>query len=86
MRAFLETRISQGAGANTALYFGCRSIKSDFFYADEWDSSRKEGARVEIAASRDQVDKVYVQDLIRRDKELVKEWVQDKRGHVYISG
>lgn len=88
MRAFLECRVAQGAAAaaNTSLYFGCRSAKSDLFYADEWDLMRKRGARVEVAASRDQREKIYVQDLIRRDKELVREWVQDRRGHVYISG
>lgn len=86
MRAFLEARVAQGAASDTSLYFGCRSTKSDLFYADEWAQLRGKGARVEIAASRDQAEKVYVQDLIRRDKALVKVWVQDRRGHVYISG
>lgn len=86
MRAFLEARVAQGAASNTSLYFGCRSVKSDLFYANEWDELRKKGARVEVAASRDQPEKVYVQDLIRRDKELVRDWVEDRRGHVYISG
>lgn len=86
MRAFLECRAAQGAASNTSLYFGCRSAKSDLFYANEWDHLRQKGARIEVAASRDQPEKVYVQDLIRRDKALVREWVQDRRGHVYISG
>lgn len=86
MRAFLEARAAQGGAANTALYFGCRSAKADLFYADEWARLRTRGARIEVAASRDQQEKVYVQDLIRRDKECIRDWIQDRRGHVYISG
>jgi len=47
---------------------------------------RNHGARVEVAASRDQEAKIYVQDLIKRDKVLIQEWVEKRRGHVYISG
>lgn len=86
MRAFLEYRVSQGAAANTTLYFGCRSAKADLYYAEEWEELRKQGVRVEVAASRDQESKIYVQDLIKRDKALIHEWVEKRRGHVYISG
>jgi sulfite reductase alpha subunit-like flavoprotein len=86
MRAFLESRVSEGAAENTSLYFGCRSAKADLYYADEWDDLRKRGARIEVAASRDQEAKVYVQDLIKRDNVLIKEWLGDRRGHLYISG
>jgi sulfite reductase alpha subunit-like flavoprotein len=86
MRAFLEYRIAQGAGPNTTLYFGCRSAKADLYYAEEWEAMRKQGVRVEVAASRDQEAKIYVQDLIKKDKDLIQEWVQQRRGHVYISG
>ena len=86
MRAFLEYRVSQGAAANTTLYFGCRSAKADLYYAEEWEELRKQGVRVEVAASRDQEAKIYVQDLIKRDKLLIQEWIEQRRGHVYISG
>ena len=86
MRAFLETRAAQGAAASTMLYFGCRSAKADLFFADDWDVLRKQGARVEVAASRDQPEKFYVQDLIRRDKALIRDWIETRRGHIYISG
>jgi NAD(P)H-flavin reductase len=86
MRAFLEYRISQGAASNTILYFGCRSAKADLYYADEWEVMRKQGVRVEVAASRDQESKIYVQDLIKRDRALIQDWVEQQRGHVYISG
>jgi len=86
MRAFLEYRVSQGAAANTTLYFGCRLAKADLYYAEEWEELRKLGIRVEVAASRDQDAKIYVQDLIKRDKALIQEWIEKRRGHVYISG
>jgi sulfite reductase alpha subunit-like flavoprotein len=86
MRAFLEYRVAQGAASNTTLYFGCRSAKADLYYAEEWEDMRKQGVRVEVAASRDQDAKIYVQDLIKRDKVLIQEWVWKRRGHVYISG
>ncbi len=71
---------------DTVLYFGCRSASSDLFSASEWAHYRKLGARIEVAASRDQTDKAYVQHLIRRDKAMIKEWIVDRRGYIYISG
>jgi sulfite reductase alpha subunit-like flavoprotein len=86
MRAFVEQRVNQGAADRTILYFGCRSASQDLYYKDEWAEYRKLGVRIEVAASRDQEEKIYVQDLIKRDKRLVNEWVNDKEGHLYISG
>ncbi|WWD21879.1 NADPH-dependent diflavin oxidoreductase 1 [Kwoniella shandongensis] len=86
MRAFIEVRVRQGAASNTAVYFGCRSKSSDCFYASEWEMYMEKGVKVEIAASRDQEEKIYVQHLIKRDKERIKEWIVDREGSVYISG
>jgi sulfite reductase alpha subunit-like flavoprotein len=68
------------------LYFGCRSASADLFYANEWEGYRAKGIRIEVAASRDQEEKVYVQHLIKRDKEMISDWLVDKKAHVYISG
>ena len=98
MRAFLEERVRQGAASRaypattllliigTILYFGCRSSSSDLYYKAEWDDYRARGVKVEVAASRDQQDKVYVQHLIKRDELLIRDWVVGQNGHVYISG
>ncbi|WVQ68745.1 NADPH-dependent diflavin oxidoreductase 1 [Kwoniella botswanensis] len=86
MRAFVETRVKQGAIENTALYFGCRSEYADFYFSDEWKKYGEMGVNIQIAASRDQEEKVYVQHLIKENKEEVQEWLVDKSGHVYISG
>ena len=77
---------SVSSHVDTILYFGCRSASSDHFYASEWHHYRKIGVRIEVAASRDQDEKLYVQHLIRRDAPLIKRWVVDRRGSVYISG
>ncbi|KAJ9116945.1 hypothetical protein QFC22_004603 [Naganishia vaughanmartiniae] len=86
MRAFAEERIRQGQGKNTVIYFGCRSKMHDFYYADEWDAMRKAGVTVRIAFSRDQDEKLYVQDLIKEDAKMIKEWIHDRKGNIYISG
>ena len=41
---------------------------------------------MEVAASRDQEDKVYVQHLVKRDEQLVREYIVKQKGHIYISG
>ena len=71
---------------DTTLYFGCRSSSSDLFYESEWSRYRELGVRIEVAASRDQEEKVYVQNLIKKDKALVKDWIVDRKGHLFISG
>lgn len=72
--------------ADTVLYFGCRSLSSDHYYASEWDRYRQEGARIRVAASRDGPDKVYVQDLIREDGEMLNDCITRKGAYVYICG
>jgi len=71
---------------DTILYFGCRSAESDLFYASEWEKYRSLGMKIQVACSRDQPEKIYVQDLIKRDKALINDWIVDKGGYVYISG
>lgn len=71
----------------TALYFGHRT-SSDAYFSDEWDQYRSQGAHVRVAVSREgaEGDKRYVQGLIKEDKELIDDWVRNKRGWIYISG
>nr|XP_018265994.1 NADPH-ferrihemoprotein reductase [Kwoniella dejecticola CBS 10117]OBR88152.1 NADPH-ferrihemoprotein reductase [Kwoniella dejecticola CBS 10117] len=86
MRAFVEARVAQGAIDNTALYFGCRSKYADFYFSSEWQKYGEMGMNIQIAASRDQEEKVYVQHLIKENKEEVHEWLVEKGGYVFISG
>ncbi|WVO15705.1 NADPH-dependent diflavin oxidoreductase 1 [Cryptococcus depauperatus] len=86
MRAFLETRVRQGAIHNTSLFFGCRSVLSDYYYREEFDNYREKGVKIHVAASRDQKEKTYVQHLIRQEKDYIKKWIVDKEGWLFISG
>lgn len=102
MRAVLEERIAEGAAdcefshpattprltltSATALYFGCRSKTQDLYFASSWKEAQDAGAHVRIAFSRDQPEKVYVQDLIKQDAPRVREWLLEKDGRVYVCG
>ncbi|KAJ1306229.1 hypothetical protein OPQ81_010935 [Rhizoctonia solani] len=86
MRAMIEERVAQGAKDNT-LYFGCRSLASDYHFGREWKEYQKQGALIHhVAASRDQDNKIYVQDLIALDSKEVKQRLVDRGGILYISG
>ncbi|KAF2996025.1 NAPDH-dependent diflavin reductase [Curvularia kusanoi] len=96
MRALIQQRIqwreeSQQAhetAAKDLLFFGCRNAESDYFFKDEWESLVNNGAPLEVFAafSRDQRQKVYVQDIIRQQSALVYDAVVDKNGIIYICG
>ncbi|KAH7031198.1 uncharacterized protein B0I36DRAFT_119824 [Microdochium trichocladiopsis] len=57
-----------GAAGQNVLFFGGRNRKADFFYEAEW---RELGVEVHATFSRDQREKVYVQDLLRQQAPLV---------------
>jgi len=71
----------------SVLFYGCRNRNADYFYGEEWeDLKNKMGLQVFTAFSRDQKQKVYVQDLIREQAELVYRLLHQQSGMVYICG
>ncbi|KAI9755962.1 MAG: NAPDH-dependent diflavin reductase [Lichina confinis] len=69
------------------LFFGCRNKDSDYFFKREWEQLGSDiDLRVFAAFSRDQRAKVYVQDLIREQAELVHHFLHDQLGLIYICG
>eukprot|EP00937_MAST-01D_sp_MAST-1D-sp2_P003992 g3992.t1 len=96
MRAFLQERAVQRAAAkesneevgDSVLFFGCRHREKDFIYEDELLAHAREGAltALETAFSREQAQKVYVQDVLRQKAEMVRSLVGDKGAHVYVCG
>jgi sulfite reductase alpha subunit-like flavoprotein len=82
IRALIQERIShqtraqsQARGKNY-LFFGNRNRDADYFFRDEWESLGS-SLQVFTAFSRDQREKVYVQDLIRREAELVARLISE---------
>jgi sulfite reductase (NADPH) flavoprotein alpha-component len=86
-RAFVEERIEQSATGKNWLIFGDRHFSSDFLYQLEWQRYLKQGhlQQLDVAFSRDQQDKIYVQDRIASNAAQVYEWI--KNGAViYVCG
>ena len=86
-RAFVEQRAELGATGKNWLFFGDRTFHSDFLYQLEWQRFLKRGIlqRLDVAFSRDQADKIYVQDRIREHAADVWTWLQ-QGAVLYVCG
>ena len=86
-RAFLHERRALGAQGRNWLFFGDRSAKTDFLYREELEAMRADGhlTRLDTAFSRDQADKVYVQDKMMEQAPEFWNWLQDGAS-VYVCG
>ncbi|KAL8663728.1 MAG: hypothetical protein Q9202_003674 [Teloschistes flavicans] len=82
-----DSATDSGAVGETVLFYGCRNKEADFFYHEEWETLKKQmPLRVFTAFSRDQAAKIYVQDILREQAELVCDLLLSKRGLVYVCG
>jgi len=86
-RAFMQEREEMGAGGKSWLFFGDRRFTEDFLYQTEWQQWMKDGVltRMDVAFSRDQAGKVYVQDRLREKAEEVYAWISDGAA-IYVCG
>ena len=86
-RGFLQERAAVGATGKSWLFFGNPHFHTDFLYQVEWQQALKRGQlhRLDVAFSRDQSDKVYVQHRLRRRGAELYAWLQDG-AHVYVCG
>ncbi|MEM9127467.1 MAG: sulfite reductase subunit alpha, partial [Pseudomonadota bacterium] len=86
-RAFLEERRERGATGANWLFFGDQHRSSDFIYEDEIGAFSSSGllTRLDLAFSRDQAEKVYVQHrMIENGKDLYAQLQQG--GYFYVCG
>jgi len=85
--AFLRERAARGARGRTWLFFGEQRRATDFYYADELTTLHGQGtlSRLDLAFSRDQRNKVYVQDRIREHGAQLWRWLRDG-AYVYVCG
>jgi len=86
-RAFLEQRVIDGAKGRTWLFFGEQHLASDFLYGEEFTRWQKDGKlnRLDLAFSRDQADKIYVQTRMKEQAREFWAWVQSG-AYVYVCG
>lgn len=86
-RAFMQQRAADGAEGKNWLFFGNPHFTEDFLYQVEWQRYVKEGvlSRIDLAWSRDQKDKVYVQDKLRQQGAELWRWINDG-AHIYVCG
>ncbi|XP_036380630.1 NADPH--cytochrome P450 reductase-like isoform X1 [Megalops cyprinoides] len=72
----------------TVLYYGCRHRNEDFLYQEELEEFEKAGVltKLNVAFSRDQEHKVYVQHLLKKNKEHVWKLIHTENAHIYICG
>ena len=86
-RAFMQHRESQGLQGNSWLFFGDRRFHTDFLYQVEWQKllKAKQLERMEVAFSRDQKDKIYVQHKLKEHQKEIYEWLENG-AHFYLCG
>ena len=86
-RSFLQERMARKAAGRNWLFFGEQRREFDYFYAQDWEYFQQEGllTRLELAFSRDQEDKVYVQHKMLECAQELWGWI-DSGAHIYICG
>jgi sulfite reductase (NADPH) flavoprotein alpha-component len=86
-RAFLEERQATGATGQNWLFFGDQHRADDFLYEEEFTTMQKNGtlARLDLAFSRDQKEKIYVQDRMAEHTPELYDWLE-RGAYFYVCG
>jgi sulfite reductase (NADPH) flavoprotein alpha-component len=86
-RAFLEERVATGASGRNWLFFGDQKRMTDFLYQETLEGWLIDGhlARLDLAFSRDQAEKVYVQNRMIENAAELWAWLQEG-AHFYVCG
>ena len=86
LRAHMKARVALGLQRNWLL-FGERSVQHDFFHRSEIEHWQALGMleRLDLAFSRDQAQRIYVQDRLREAAHLLQQWVDDGAA-IYVCG
>ncbi|MDJ1370035.1 diflavin oxidoreductase [Gulosibacter molinativorax] len=86
-RSFLRHRVGSEASGKNWLFFGDQHRECDYLYEGEFTALEKDGRldRLSLAFSRDQAEKHYVQDEMRRHGEELAAWL-DEGGYVFVCG
>ena len=86
-RSFMQEREERGARGRNWLFFGDQHFLTDFLYQTEWLAWRKSGllTHLDVAFSRDQTEKIYVQHRIREKSIEIWNWLQEG-AYLYVCG
>lgn len=91
-KAFIEEKIWQQSQGHTIgeiyLYMGSRHKKEEYLYGELWEAYKEAGILTHIGAafSRDQPQKIYIQDKIRGSIEELTDAIVAKNGSFYLCG
>lgn len=86
-RAFLQERQYRGAAGKNWLFFGDRNAATDFMYQEELEAMQQNGllTRLDLAFSRDQEAKIYVQDRMLENGAELFSWLE-QGGYFFVCG
>lgn len=86
-RAFMQDREANQIEGKSWLFFGEQHFTSDFLYQVEWQKWVKAGTleKISLAFSRDQAEKIYVQNRLQQNAETVFNWLQNG-AYFYVCG
>lgn len=86
-RSFMQEREKRGARGQNWLFFGDQHFLTDFLYQTEWLTWRKSGllTYLDVAFSRDQIEKIYVQHRLREKSIEIWNWLQEG-AYIYVCG
>jgi len=87
-RAYLQERRAVGAKGKNWLFFGSQKSACNYFYREEFDEMQKDNflTRLDLAWSRDQSEKVYVQDRMMENAAELWKWIDAEGAHFYVCG
>ena len=86
-RGFVQERAETGATGRNWLLFGARHFNTGFLYQAEWQQALRNGElhRLDVAFSRDQADRIHVQQRLLENAAQVHAWLQGG-AHFYVCG
>jgi sulfite reductase (NADPH) flavoprotein alpha-component len=76
-RAFIQDRVASEAKGRNWVFFGDQKKATDYLYEEEWEDYKTKGQvdRLDLAWSRDQAEKIYVQDKMRDNAAELWAWL-----------
>ena len=86
-RAYLQERQASGATGKNWLFFGDQKADYDYLYQEELEGWHKDGvlSQLHLAFSRDQAEKIYVQQRMLENAAELYAWLEEG-AHFYVCG